>query len=157
MDFTLNLAVADLERTALFYREVLQLNPEPFTPLNGGPRVLLLGQGESTIVFRELIVVEALHPALFQNLQRQPLGIGISLEFSVPDLRPIRHGITRRQLHTLYELEDAEFGRHELWLHDPDGYLIMLLQEIEKPLHPPLRLDGHTAPVKDGVELVEHC
>jgi catechol 2,3-dioxygenase-like lactoylglutathione lyase family enzyme len=129
MDFTLNLAVADLERTARFYREVLGLEPETYIPLPGGPPVLLLRTGESAIIFRELEVVEALHPALFQNLQRHPLGVGMSLQFAVPDLRPIRRGIERRQLHTLYELEDAEFGRRELWLHDPDGYLLILLQE----------------------------
>lgn len=129
MSFILNLAVEDLERTLEFYREVLGLPVERFAPAVGHPEVLILRRGETTLLFREIEVVEALHPALFQNLHRHPLGVGLSLEFSLPDLCGASHNLDRRGLHTLYELDDAEFGRAELWLHDPDGYLVVLCRE----------------------------
>ncbi len=133
MNFTLTLAVRDLDRTAAFYREVLGLKPEALHPLPGRPPVLLLSGGDSIILFRESVVLEALHPALFQNLDRHPRGVGVTLEFAVHDLRPVLRAIDRRQLHTLYELEDEEFGRREVWLHDPDGYLVIMHQEEKSP------------------------
>lgn len=129
MSFTLTLAVRDLDRTDLFYREVLQLPVERFIPAEGHPPVLLLQRGDAVLLFREKEVLAALHPVLFQHLDRHPAGTGMTLEFTVEDLRPIRRAADRRGVHMLYELEDEEFGRREVWLHDPDGYLIVLLQE----------------------------
>lgn len=131
MSFTLTLAVSDLERTADFYREVAGLQPELFVPATGHP-VLLLACGDTVILFRQTRSMEALHPALFQNLERHPRGVGVSLEFQVSDLQPLLRLIARRQLHILYDLEDDEHRRREIWLHDPDGYLVVLHQEDEE-------------------------
>jgi catechol 2,3-dioxygenase-like lactoylglutathione lyase family enzyme len=133
MNFTLTLAVSDLEQTAAFYGELLELALERFVPVPGHPPVLLLGHGEAIILFRETAVLEALHPALFQNLERHPRGVGVTLEFTVEALKPLLKNIARRQLHTLYELEDDEFDRREVWLHDPDGYLVVLNEEPSSP------------------------
>jgi catechol 2,3-dioxygenase-like lactoylglutathione lyase family enzyme len=132
MSLTLTLAVRDLDRTAEFYGEVLQLAIERFVPSPGHPEVLLLACGDSAILFRELAALEALHPALFQNLERHPRGVGMTLELPLKRLRPVMRNIDRRGLHTLYELEDEEFERRELWLHDPDGYLVILTEEPEE-------------------------
>jgi catechol 2,3-dioxygenase-like lactoylglutathione lyase family enzyme len=129
MNLTLTLGVADLDRTAEFYHEVLQLAVERFVPGEGHQPLLILRQGDAGILFRELETLEAQHPALFQSLHRHPLGIGMTLEFTVADLGPILREVERRQLHLLYELEDDEFGRREIWLHDPDGYLVILCQD----------------------------
>jgi catechol 2,3-dioxygenase-like lactoylglutathione lyase family enzyme len=133
MNFTLTLAVSDLERTAAFYGELLELPIDRFFPIPGHPPVLLLGQGDATVLFREIAAMEALHPALFQNLERHPRGVGVTIEFTVEALKPILKNIARRQLHTLYELEDDEFKRSEIWLHDPDGYLVVLSEEPSPP------------------------
>jgi len=133
MNFTLTLAVSDLERTAAFYEELLELPVERFVPAPGHPSVLLLGQGDATVLFRETAALEALHPALFQNLDRHPRGVGVTIEFTVEALTPILKNIARRQLHTLYELEDDEYKRREVWLHDPDGYLVVLSEEPSPP------------------------
>lgn len=129
---TLTLGVQDLGRTALFYTEILGFKVEFFVPVAGHPPVLLLRRGDATVLFRELSALTALHPALFQNLERHPRGVGVSLQFAVPDLKPIRRLITRKRLHTLYELEDEESGFQEIWLHDPDGYLLILTLEEEE-------------------------
>jgi catechol 2,3-dioxygenase-like lactoylglutathione lyase family enzyme len=133
MNFTLTLAVSDLERTAAFYGELLELAIERFVPVPGHPPVLLLDRGEATVLFRETAAMEALHPALFQNLERHPRGVGVTLEFTVENLTPILKNVARRQMHTLYELEDDEFKRREVWLHDPDGYLVVLSEEPSSP------------------------
>lgn len=132
MNFTLTLAVSDLERTTDFYGELLGLPIERFVPLPEHPSVLLLGNGDATILFRETAALEALHPALFQNLERHPRGVGVTLEFTFRELQLIQKKIDRRQLHVLYELEDDEFSRHEVWLHDPDGYLVILSEEPDE-------------------------
>jgi catechol 2,3-dioxygenase-like lactoylglutathione lyase family enzyme len=132
MSFTLTLAVRDLDKTAAFYGEILQMEVERFVPTADSPAVLLLRCGDTAILFRELTVLEALHPALFQNLDRHPRGIGVTLEFPIRSLKPLLKNIDRLRLHTLYELNDEEFGRREIWLHDPDGYLLILSEE-KKP------------------------
>jgi catechol 2,3-dioxygenase-like lactoylglutathione lyase family enzyme len=129
MSLTLTLAVDDLARTAAFYREILGRELESFVPLPGHPPVLLLHLDEATILFRESAALEALHPALFQNLERHPRGVGMMLEFSTEDLGPTLRAIARFDLHVPYEIDDAQFCRREVWLHDPDGYLIVLSEE----------------------------
>lgn len=127
LSFTL--AVHDLDQTEHFYADILQMPVERLIPSAGHPPVLLLRQGGTAVLFREIPVLEALHPALFQNLERHPLGVGVSLDFSVSNLAALRRTIDRRKMHILYELEDRQFDRAELWLHDPDGYLVVLNQE----------------------------
>lgn len=134
MSFTLTLAVAELSRTAVFYGEILQLPVEKFVPLPGHPPVLLLQAGDAVVLFRDSASFEARHPALFSNLDRYPRGIGMLLEFPVPSLRPVQKSLERYGIHVLYELEDDEFGRRELWVHDPDGYLLALRQESRPEL-----------------------
>ena len=129
MNLTLTLAVNDLSATARFYREVLQFCLETLTPLPDHPPLLLLLCGDASLLFREKTTLEALHPVQFQHLDRHPLGLGMTLDFSVPDLNPALAAITRNDLHTLYELEDAEHQRREVWLHDPDGYLVILSED----------------------------
>jgi len=126
MSLTLTLAVADLEKTELFYQQTLGLDLESFEPAPGYPRVLLLLSGGTAILFRQQQALEASHPALFQNLDRHPKGVGVTLELELPDLMATRQAIDHQGLHLLYELEDQEHQRRELWLHDPDGYLLIL-------------------------------
>lgn len=123
---TLTLAVADLDSTETFYGATLGLAMERFHPLPGSPPLLLLRRGDAALLFRESVVLEALHPALLQNLERHPKGVGASLELQVADLGPVRRRLERLAWPILYELEDSEFERREVWVHDPDGYLLVL-------------------------------
>ncbi len=132
MQLSLTLGVADLQRTADFYREILQLNPLRSQADGKTPDFLLLRCGETCLVFRQLAELEAQHPALLQNLTRQSLGVGVQVEFSCPDLTVVRSCIERYQWPVAYELEDDEHQRKELWLHDPDGYLLVLNEEGQK-------------------------
>ena len=110
MQLSLTLGVADLQRTADFYREILQLNPQR-NQSRSKPDFLLLRCGETCVVFR------------------QPLGVGLQLELSCSDLSVVRNCIERYQWPVVYELEDDEHRRSEIWLQDPDGYLLVLNEE----------------------------
>lgn len=129
MQLSLTLGVTDLQQTADFYREILLLNPQRSVADGKTPDFLILRCGETCVVFRPLQDLESQHPALLQNLTRQALGVGMQLELSCPDLTVVRHCIERYQWPVAYELEDAEHQRNELWLQDPDGYLLVLNEE----------------------------
>ena len=132
MSLMLTLAVAELARTALFYREILGLTLQPLTGVGGAPAGLLLRRGDAVVLFRETVRQQALHPLLFDHYQRHPHGVGLTLELTLPDLSPVLRAIDRHGLHPLYELEDGEHRRREVWLHDPDGYLLVLCEEGEE-------------------------
>ncbi|NOQ52414.1 MAG: hypothetical protein GQ578_09400 [Desulfuromonadaceae bacterium] len=129
MHLSFTLGVSDLQRTEAFYRDILQLNPRRSQAVGRAPDFLLLRCRETCIVFRLLEDLEAQHPALLQNLTRQPLGVGVQLELSCRDLTVVRFRIERDQWPIAYELEDDEHQRREIWLHDPDGYLLVLNEE----------------------------
>jgi len=123
---SVTLAVADLAATENFYAATLGLTVERFVPLPGHPPLLLLRCGDATLLFREDAVLEALHPAALQHLQRHPRGVGVVLELTLADLGGAIRRLASRRWPLLYELEDGEFKRKEIWLHDPDGYLLVL-------------------------------
>jgi catechol 2,3-dioxygenase-like lactoylglutathione lyase family enzyme len=129
MSFTLTLAVADLSRTAAFYGEILLL-PLEWLHIGGtSPAGLLLRQGDATVLFRQTAVLAARHPLQFDCLDRHPRGLGMLLEFTIAPWKQVLRQLDRQQVPLLYELEDDEFDRRELWLHDPDGYLLVLQHE----------------------------
>ncbi len=131
MEMTLTLGIEDLDRTEAFYRDILEMPIERLFPGKKCPPLLLLRRGDATLLFRQIESLEASHPLIFQNLDRHPRGVGMTLEFTLAELAPVVRNIERKKLHTLYELEDDEFGRREVWLHDPDGYLLILCQETD--------------------------
>lgn len=133
LSLTITLAVEDLDRSEQFYRDTLCLPVERINPGRGFPDLLLIRQGEgAALLLRQSAAMEASHPALFQHLDRLAKGIGVNIELTVADLDRVDNMVRRQQLHTLYDLEDSEHQRRELWLHDPDGYLLMLTWENPK-------------------------
>ncbi len=128
MSMMITLAVKNLQRTQAFYAQICQLAIERHLLLDDMPPVLILQQGGGTILFRELASLQALHPTVFEAADRHPLGMGVTIELEVTDLDATRRLIAHHQIHVLYELQDEESGWRELWLHDPDGYLIILSQ-----------------------------
>jgi catechol 2,3-dioxygenase-like lactoylglutathione lyase family enzyme len=128
MSLIVTLAVEDLDHSELFYRGVLELPVERFRPEGSHHDVLMISQGDATVLLRESAVLEAQHPAAFQHLDRQNHGVGLSLDFQVGHLNIVRTNLNRQEHPCLYELEDQEHGFSELWVYDPDNYLIILTQ-----------------------------
>jgi len=131
MSLTLTLAVRDLDRTEYFYDRVLGLPLSRVLPAPGHPPVLLLQLGDCVLCFRDAGVMEAMHPALLQNFERHAFGVGMNIEIALDDIAPLSRRLDREEVRILYELDDEEFGRKEIWVHDPDGYLLVLMQEPE--------------------------
>ncbi|MEE4253131.1 MAG: hypothetical protein V2I50_03705 [Desulfuromusa sp.] len=131
MQLSLTLAAVDLQKTEKFYREVLLLSPQFLENSHAEKTHLLLIFGNIKIVFQRLQDIEAQHPALLQNLNRVPLGVGLQLEMSCKNLDDIYHLTKQFHWPIAYELEDHEHQRRELWLQDPDGYLLVLNEEGE--------------------------
>ncbi len=129
MHLNITLAVDDLRNTAEFYREILHLESEIINDSHGNERYLLLALGNIKVVFQRCADMEALHPSLLQNLTRDSVGVGLQLELDCPDLAEIYRRTKQYHWPIAYELEDHEHQRRELWLHDPDGYLLVLNEE----------------------------
>ncbi len=133
MSLSLTLAATDLEQTADFYRNILLLSPESMQTSHTENPFLLIFFGEMKVVFQDLQEMEAHHPALLQTLTRVPLGVGVQLELNYNNLDDIYQRVKHYHWPIAYELDDQEHQRRELWLHDPDGYLLVLNEENTAP------------------------
>ncbi len=129
MQLNLTLGAVDLAKTERFYRDVLLLSPEFLRHGSAATGSLLLPCGATKIVFQQVREMECRHPALLQNLTRVPLGVGVQLELSCNNLDDIYRRVRYYRWPIAYELEDREHQRRELWLQDPDGYLLVLNED----------------------------
>jgi catechol 2,3-dioxygenase-like lactoylglutathione lyase family enzyme len=129
MSLSLTLATVDLAETEKFYREVLLLSPQFIDNSHAEKSYLILFVGKMKVVFQRLAEIEAQHPALLQNLTRVPLGVGVQLEMSCAKLDDIYRMVNFYRWPISYELDDRQHQRRELWLHDPNGYLLVLNEE----------------------------
>ncbi len=129
MQLNLTLGVDSLENSAVFYRELLGLRVEEAVSAEGCLSALIMTCGEIKVVFLPLQQLEAQHPALLQNVSQYPRGAGVQLEFTCDNLSDIVLRLEQAAVPISYELEDRQFGRHEIWVQDPDGYLLILNQE----------------------------
>ncbi|MFO7766706.1 MAG: hypothetical protein R6V33_09760 [Pelovirga sp.] len=129
MQFSLSLAAYDLEITYDYYRQIPGLSLHWLTDSRGSRNSLVLCVGNIKLLFQPLDQLEQQHPTLFQHLGRTLLGSGILLEFECPDLDPVYQVARNQHWPILYELDDREHQRRELWTQDPNGYLIVMNEE----------------------------
>lgn len=122
MDLNLTLAVSDLAVTESFYRDILQLRLERLSLAD----FLIVDFDNIQVVFQPLEQLEQQHPSLLQHLGRSRLGCGLQLELGCPDLDTVERQLERWSWPIVYELDDREHQRRELWVEDPDGYLLVL-------------------------------
>ncbi|MDH3998890.1 MAG: hypothetical protein OET90_08620 [Desulfuromonadales bacterium] len=126
MSLTITLGVNDLEQSEIFYRDLLRLPIERHQPRSDAPPFLLLRSNAATIVFRSDAVLQSRHPSVFQNLDHHPKGVGVSLEFEITELDALERRVDSQGHALCYQLDDDESGWQEIWLYDPDGYLLIL-------------------------------
>ena len=127
MNLSLTIGVTDLEQSYAFYGDLIGL---PVSWHNENRRAFLIVMcANCTLVLQPITAMETLHPALFQNFSRQQPGNGIQFELACGDLNSVELRLKKQGWSVLYELDDKEHGRREIWVQDPDGYLIVLNQE----------------------------
>ncbi|HMB17097.1 MAG TPA: VOC family protein [Pelovirga sp.] len=129
MQLSLTLAATDLDNTYDFYRQLPGLTVRRLTDSRGTVTTLLVCSDNLHMVFQPLHNLEQQHPALFQHLGRTLLGAGLVLELVCSELDVVYRTARYHKWPILYELDDREHQRRELWLQDPNGYLLALNEE----------------------------
>jgi catechol 2,3-dioxygenase-like lactoylglutathione lyase family enzyme len=122
-------AAIDLDTTYDFYRHLPGLSVKRLTDSRGTVTALLICSDNLRLVFQSLHSLEQHHPALFQHLSRTLLGAGVVLELECSELDDVYRAARYHNWPILYELDDREHQRRELWLQDPNGYLLAVNEE----------------------------
>ena len=128
MTLNLTVGVTDLEQSEAFYRDLIGLDLF-FQKSDHGFSFLLVDCGNCQIVLQPAAAMAATHPVLFQNFSRQQPGSGIQLELTCDNLAEVLARLEKKRWPVLYELDDQDHCRREVWVQDPDGYLLVLNQE----------------------------
>ena len=129
---SIQFSVAELAVTEAFYAGILELPLQRSFTSHGAPEYLVVDMDGIAIVFVEEGDVIRAHPVLEQRLGMFPRGIGVTLHFQVKDIDGISDAILEEDLEILYPLEIRPYGIKEMWCFDPDGYLVVLSEAVEK-------------------------
>lgn len=118
----LTLAVNDPDVSVQFYRDILNLRVE----LSDQSDFFIVSFHNIKVLFQRLAQLEQQHPAFLQHLGRSPLGVGVQFEVECADLEAVERRLAGCGWPIIYELDDREHKRRELWVQDPDGYVVVL-------------------------------
>lgn len=127
---TIQVTVADVDTTEAFYAGILDLPAERPPLPAGSPEMLALEMGDSRIIFIEEEAVVAAHPMLQDSFEAFPKGVGITFHFLVTGIEEIADALIDEGLEMLYPLSEQPYGGKELWVYDPDGYLVVLEEDV---------------------------
>ncbi|QEM68338.1 VOC family protein [Geobacter sp. FeAm09] len=129
---SLQLAVSQLSVTEAFYAGILELPVQRSFTSQGAPDYLVMDMDDLALIFVEEDDVIRSHPMLEPRFSMFPRGIGMTLHFRVTDIEDISEAIVDEGLEVLYPLEVKPYGIKEMWCFDPDGYLVVLDEPVEK-------------------------
>jgi len=129
MQLSLTFAAIDLDTTYEFYRQLPGLTVRRLTDSRGILSALMISTDNLRLLFQPIDSLEQQHPVLFQHLSRTLLGAGVVLEFECSELDVVNRTARHNSWPILYELDDREHLRRELWLQDPNGYLVAFNEE----------------------------
>jgi uncharacterized glyoxalase superfamily protein PhnB len=122
----IQLSVVDLSTTEAFYAGVLELPIRRALTVPGAPEHLELKTDGWQLIFVEEATVIRAHPVLEERYAMFPRGVGATLHFRVSDIDGIYDAIMDEEMEVLYHLEEQPYGVKDLWVFDPDGYLVVL-------------------------------
>jgi predicted enzyme related to lactoylglutathione lyase len=118
------ICVQDVEESSRWYQQLLGCTSghggRDYERLNSGPRLILqLHRWD----------VEHDHGPL-GDPEFRPYGNGVLLWFELEDFDAAADRATAMKVHVLKERRWSENGNWELWLRDPDGYVIVLTSPL---------------------------
>lgn len=126
MEMRLTLAVDNLDITQRFYSNFLELPGERLQLAAPYGEILLINGQDICLAFRSHQDLAQAHPAVFASRERHPKGLGMTLEFPHMDMPRLQRKLQRQPQRVIYELESQQHGLQEIWLYDPDNYLLIL-------------------------------
>lgn len=129
---SIQLAVRQLVVTEAFYAGILELPVQRSFSSPGAPEHLIVEMDSMAIVFVEENDVIRTHPILEHRFSMFPKGVGVTLHFEVRDIEGIRDAIMEEEMEILYHLEEKPYGVKEMWCFDPDGYLVVLEEPVDR-------------------------
>lgn len=129
---SIQLAVSQLIVTEAFYAGILELPVRRSFSVPGAPEHLVVDMDGISIIFVEEADVIRTHPILEHRFSMFPKGVGLTLHFEVQDIEDIRDAILEEDMEILYHLEEKPYGVKEMWCFDPDGYLVVMEEPIER-------------------------
>lgn len=124
--------MAELAVTEAFYAGILELPVQRSLTIPGAPEHLVVDMDGIAIVFVDDDDVIRAHPVLEQRLGMFPRGIGVTLHFEVKDIEGISDALQEEDMEILYPLQLKPYGVKELWCFDPDGYLVVLDEALDR-------------------------
>lgn len=128
----IQVVVAELGDTEAFYAGILELPMTRGLTSPGAPGHLLLECEGIRVIFIEEAAVARNHPVLFEELSEHPKGTGVSFHFPVTEIEEIFAAVVEENLEIVYPLQSHPFGVKEFWCRDPDGYLVVLSESVQK-------------------------
>ena len=129
---SIQLVVSQLSVTEAFYAGILELPMQRSLTSPGAPDHLVLDMDDIALIFVEEEDVIRSHPMLEPRFSMFPRGIGMTLHFQVTDIEEISEAIEEEDMEILYPLEIKPYGIKEMWCFDPDGYLVVLDEPLDK-------------------------
>jgi catechol 2,3-dioxygenase-like lactoylglutathione lyase family enzyme len=129
---SVQISVSDLSATEAFYAGILELPIQRSLTAQGAPEHLVVDMDGIALIFVEQRDVIRAHPVLEQRLSMFPRGIGVTLHFEVKDIEGVSDAIIEEGLEILYPLAVKPYGIKEMWCFDPDGYLIVLDEPLQR-------------------------
>ena len=132
-DVTPNLVVSNVERSIVFYRDVLGFSVTATVPDNG-PFAFAWMQRDGVSVFLNS------HDSIEEhaNLASRSIG-GTATLFITIEADDVKGGVdglfasVSPRARVMMELKDQFYGMREFGIEDPDGYVIFFAQRIAEP------------------------
>ncbi len=128
----IQLVVSQLVVTEAFYAGILELPVRRSFSSPGAPEHLVVDMDGLSLIFVEESDVVKTHPVLEQRFALFPKGIGVTLHFEVTGIEAISDALYEEDMEVLYPLEIKPYGVKELWCFDPDGYLVVMEEQVQK-------------------------
>lgn len=127
---SIQIAVSSLGTTEAFYAGILEVPVRrALTPFGAMGYLVMEREGWRLVFVEEEGVVRA-HPFLAERFQGNDKGVGLSLHFQVKNIEAVYEAVMEEDLEIVYPLSTHPYGVKEFWCLDPDGYLVVLEEEL---------------------------